>query len=154
MPTLKPRTELSLVSICLLIDGEQYHLIRRNEHGKIPVIGGYMRPSDAHDWARAARRLCDEFLSPWRAGIDFVLLPLFTQPWQREETWAQVFEFSFLKHPNMLFPCLDDPGELRLAHKNGLPALAAEIARQLNPHRVPWEMARNAVGSVVVDPIP
>lgn len=74
-------SDLALVLIRLTIrDQPHLVLIRHRKWGDWSLVGGHLEPEERADWARAARRECNEELSPLRYGTDFTLLPLLDQP--------------------------------------------------------------------------
>jgi len=74
-------SDLALVLIRLTIQEEPHLvLIRHRKWGDWSLVGGHLEPEERSDWARAARRECNEELAPLRYGADFTLLPLLDRP--------------------------------------------------------------------------
>jgi 8-oxo-dGTP pyrophosphatase MutT (NUDIX family) len=105
-------SELALVIIRLNIGSEPYLVLMRHEKwNDWSLVGGHVEPHERNDWARAAKRECNEELAPLQYGKDFTLLPLLDRPFHwgpvpsrsagNEPTTytAQLFALRFLSPP-------------------------------------------------------
>ena len=123
-----PSEELALVLIKLqVVDKEEPHyvMMRHTRWGDLSLLGGYLEPSDWGDWAKAAKRECNEDLAPLKHRKDFLLLPIFSQPLNLPEfqVTGQIFTLRFQTDP---MECLN-----RLPKKGYFQAVAESEATSL-----------------------
>ena len=107
-------SDLSLIVIRLLVDSQRCHLLIRDQTwDDWSLVGGHVEPDERNDWARAARRECQEEIAALVSDEDFVLLPQLEQPMRwgpvpsrsaggAPTTYrAQVFLLRFLRSPRL-----------------------------------------------------
>jgi len=153
-------SDLALVLIRLNV-GEEPHLLltRHRKWGDWSLVGGHLEPDERADWAKAARRECNEELAPLRYGEDFLLLPMLDRPvrWGpvpsrsagNEPTVysAQIFALRFLKPPQECLARLPQT-EFRLIREAELvgasveePPLPARALRAVPRRAMAWDRA-------------
>ena len=163
-------SDLALVLIRLTIQSEPHLLlVRHRKWGDWSLVGGHLEADERADWARAARRECNEELAPLRYGEDFLLLPMLDRPvrWgpvpsrsagnELTTYTAQFFALRFLKSPMECLARLP-AGEFQLVREAAvateLPAeddpLPARALRTVHRRTLAWDAGLASVPAFAV----